>query len=142
MNTARFVFCEQNGRWEAWTGCHTALRTYTTQSLEECWNHLRAAPASLIVVELTSCPIKSMIEFLVDVRERNPKARVMVVGSRADLPLIWLLREAGAVAAYFDPYSARWLARLAERHFAGLPQGSESVEQQVFRRLPWADFID
>jgi len=140
MNNARFVFCEQRGSWAAWTGRHTDLRPYEVQSLDECWDHLRAAPASFIVVELTFCPIKSMIEFLVRVRERNPDGRVMVVGSRADGRFEWLLREAGAVAAFFDPRSSEWLARLAERHFASVPWDGASVEQQIFDRLPWADF--
>lgn len=140
MSNARFVFCEQRSRWAAWTGRHADLRSYEVQSLDECWDHLRAAPASLIVVELTSCPIKPMIEFLVQVRERNPDGRVMVVGSRADCRFEWLLREAGAVAAFFDPRSAEWLARQAERHFASVPRDGESVEQQIIDRLPWGDF--
>jgi len=142
MDKARIVFCEPYGRWSAWVRGYADLRIHEVRSMNECWEHLSEAPASFVVVELTACPIKSMIEFLVQVRERSPLARVVAVGSRAERQFEWLLREAGAVAAYFDPQSAEWLARQAVRHFDGLSVGNESVTQQIFDRLPWADFAD
>ena len=135
------VVCERRGIWAAGLRRHLPrqLRVCETRTLADCRRELTAAPASLVVVELTESNVAGALDLVVDVVRSFPWARVVAVAERGWEPYEWLLREAGAIHFITSPRKADMLARLAVRHVARLPVPPTTLVAEIWDSLPWHD---
>ncbi len=141
---ARLIVCEQTGEWAVALRRELgpeAPRVQETRSIAECWEALCAAPASLIVVELTAARVEELLRRMVRLQRDFPLARVAVVAERGFSDYEWLLREAGAVHFICSPRQSGTMARLACRHLAQVPAPQRSLTQQIWANLPWVKRI-
>jgi hypothetical protein len=136
----RVIVCERGGAWavalrrelgEAAPGVHQ------TNSLADCWDALAAAPASLLVVELTARGAASLLDRIGRLPREFPLARVVVVADRRLRAYQWLMREAGAVHFTCSPRRMAAVARLARRHMAQIPQPPQDAVERIWAGLPW-----
>lgn len=142
MQSARIIVCEKTGSWAA--ALRRALsptrhRVHETRSLAECRRELAQSPASLIAVEVTMENCETLLERLLDLTRRFPKARAITFGSRALKPLECLVREAGATDVLLSPRRIADAARLIERHVAQATGDQLPFRQAIWNRLPWSD---
>lgn len=138
---ARLIVCEPSGRWAVALrrqSAATAPRVYETRSLADCWQMLAEAPASFVVVELSTGNAVALLQRMARLQRDFPLARVAVVADRALAGYEWLLREAGAVHFLCSPRQCGPLADLALRHLAQAPPPPRSLTDQIWAGLPWA----
>lgn len=135
------IVCERSGQWAAGLRRHLPpeIRLRETRGLADCRSELAAAPASLVVVEVTAANLDAALELLADAGRRFPLARVVAVAQRGSEFYEWLLREAGAIHFTTSPRAADVLARLAVRHAARLPLPRTAFVTQIWDALPWQD---
>jgi ActR/RegA family two-component response regulator len=137
----RVIVCERSGKWGA------ALRRELprdislreTRSLSECVTALREAPASFLVVELTTANTAGVVELLVRLSREHRWARAAIVAERGLADGEWSLREAGAIHFVTSPRKVAELARLATRHAEWVPRPKRSMTLQVWDSLPWPE---
>jgi DNA-binding NtrC family response regulator len=142
MQSARIIVCEKTGSWA--TALRRALsstthRVHETRSLAECWRELEHSPASVIAFELTMENCEAVLEWLLDLSRRFPRARAIAMGPRLLKPFESLVREAGATHVLLSPRGVADAARLIERHVAQTPDDQLPFRQSVWSRLPWGN---
>ena len=142
MQLARVIVCEKTGQWAVALRrllSPAGHRVYETRSWAECWDELARSPASLLALELTPHNGEALLKRLVELAQRFPQARAIVVGERGLERYEWALREAGATHAVFASQRlAAAAARLIERHLALAPQPRLTLRETIGRRLPWS----
>ncbi len=149
---ARLIVCEHAGRWAValrrelaarpFGGARSVphrweLRVYETRSLADCWEMLAEAPASFVIVELSTGGAAALLGQMARLGRDFPLARVAVVADRSLAGYQWLMREAGAVHFVCSPRQAGPLAHLAAGHLAQAPAPRRSLTQQIWAGLPW-----
>lgn len=158
-SSGRLIICEPTGRWAvALRRELTSYRELTgdnpveeTRSVAECWERLRNAPASFVVVELTRKNVDTLLKYMVHLEWRFPLARVAVVARRNPADCEWaalyerLTRQAGAV--FFgtslrseEPHGVRALAGVAFRHLQQSPHPRRTISEEIWATLPWRSF--
>jgi hypothetical protein len=140
--TARLLVCEKSGEWAAALRRSAAELAAShvvgeTRSLAECREALEAAPASMIVFEISLANLEMVLSWMVEL-DRFPLARAIVVGGREIGPYEWLLREAGALHVALAKRSLRPVATLALRHLAAYPPEPTGIVERIFANLPWS----
>jgi hypothetical protein len=135
------IVCERSGVWAAALArsLDSAIRVRQTRSLAECLDELRAAPASLMMLELVPENIAGVLCLLESLERRFPMARAAVVADRSLGHHDALLREAGAVHFTTSPRQMPLLARLAQRHASRTPRVPVPLAVRVWSSLPWGD---
>src|SRR5207247_1424188 len=107
-----------------------------TRSLDECQDELAAAPASLVVLELSQGNLDGLPRHLTDWNRRFPLARAIVVAERKWEPYEWLMREAGAIDFISSPRRLAPLAGVVRRHLGRLPATLSDPAEQIWSSLP------
>jgi hypothetical protein len=135
------IICERTGSWATALRRHLPrdLRLRETRNLADCRGELAAAPASLVVVEVSESNLAAVVELAVDVERMFPWARMVAVASRGCEAWEWLLREAGAIHFTTSPRTADTLARLAARQTARIPTARGTLVAEVWDSLPWPE---
>jgi hypothetical protein len=139
INKPCLIVCERKGIWAAAARRRlpSEIRVRETRSLADCRREMTAAPASLVVVEVTQASLSGALELVADARRRCPLTRVAAVADRGCEAYEWLLREAGAIHFSTSPRDADVLVRLAVRHAARLPAARTSFAAEIWDSLPW-----
>jgi hypothetical protein len=135
------IVCERSGAWAAALRRHLPreLRLRETRTLADCRHELTAAPASLLVVEVSESNLGGVLDLAADVERLFPWARLVAVAPRGGEACEWLLREAGAIHFTTSPRSAAVLARLAARHAARIPLPRATPVAEIWDSLPWQE---
>lgn len=142
MTSARCIICERTARWASALRRplqRRGVRVYETRSLEDCWQEVAAHPASVVGVEVTRANLASVVPWLTRLGPASPRARVVACVDRELISAQWLLREAGAVHVQLSPREITPLVRLIHRHLDAAPPNPDTLRQQIWQRLPWAD---
>lgn len=142
MQSARIIVCEKTGSWAS--ALRRALssnrnRVYETRSLAECGRELEQHPASVVALELTMENSEALVERLLDLSRRFPRARAIALGQHALKPLECLIREAGATHVLLSSRGVADAARLIERHMAEATSDQLPFRQSMWSRLPWGN---
>src|SRR5262249_28070256 len=139
----RLIVCERTTFWAAalrrlLSECEIQVRQ--TRSLDECRKELAAAPASLVVLELSPGNVLGVLQCLTDWNGEFPLARPVVVAERGLAAFEWLVREAGAVDFISSPRRLGFLAGIARRHAERLPVSLSDPAEQIWSTLPWSAY--
>jgi len=138
---ARIITSEPSGRWAV------ALRrelggeatVEEARSVAECWQRLADAPASMVVVEVTTGNVEALLARLAQRQREFPRSRVAVVAERRLAGYEWLLREAGAVMFVTSPRRLAPLAAAARRHLEAQPEPAVGTAERIWAGLPWSE---
>jgi hypothetical protein len=135
------IVCERSGAWAAALRGHLPreLPLRETRTLADCRQELAAAPASLLVVEVSDSNLGGVLDLAADVEHIFPWARLVAVAARDGEDREWLLREAGAIHFTTSPRTAATLARLAARHAARIPLPRAALVAEIWDSLPWQE---
>jgi hypothetical protein len=161
---ARCIVCERTGRWAVALRRAAAarqqagqpldgpaLRLVQTRSLPDCWSALRAAPASAVVLEVTSTNLPAALDAATRMRRWFPSACLLVAAQRGLEEWEPLLREAGAALVTTSPRRLGGWVRAIERHAARVQTESESraalpaelplaeLAERLAGSLPWPE---
>jgi DNA-binding NtrC family response regulator len=139
---ARCVVCEREGRWAVALRRALERRKVVprqTRSIDECEAELKAAPASLLAVELTETNLDGILELLARVTQHYPKARTIILAERGLRSHEWLLREAGALHFETSPRRIERLASVIYRHLARAPKRASNLSEAIWNALPWSN---
>lgn len=140
------IVYERSGQWAArWRHivaegpprCEQAGALREARSLAECRELLVEQPAGFLVMELQQSQVDAACQLLLDLHRLAPRVASGVVSTPELAGHEWLLRELGAVHYITSPRKLREMVAVADRHLAGLPQVELSLEDRVWRRLPW-----
>lgn len=137
----RLIVCERRGLWAALIrlGLPPEFPLRETRSLAECRAELAAAPASVLVVEITPARLSGTLDLVADAPRLFPLASIVVVGPRDSASCESLVREAGAVHFTTSPSAAAEIARLTLRHAERVPRPRTSLAAQIWESLPWPE---
>jgi hypothetical protein len=139
--TCRLIVCEKTNRWA--TGLRAAvgrdrLQIVETRSLTGCEAALSEAPASLAAVEVRAANLDQLVDFVVQLGRRFPRALVVALLAEETTSAERLMQEAGAIDVIGSVLDAPRVARLARRHFAACPPPELDLQELAGQRLPWA----
>jgi len=155
--TARLIVCERTGQWASALRrdlsdhslrSHSlrihglrihGLRIHETRNLDDAWNELRDASASLVIVEATRPRLAVVVTWLLRLGKVYPQAKAIVVGGADLVPAEWVLREAGAPLVHGSLRDPANVLRVALRHLAGCRLADRTWREQWFDRLPWSE---
>jgi hypothetical protein len=137
---ARLIVCERSGRWAVALRCHLAgagVRVHESRTFSDCWELLREAPGSFLVVEVTAAETEGLLRRLARLHREFPLARLAVVADRSQAGCQWLMREAGAVHFVCSPRQLGPLAGVVCRHLAQVPAPPQTLSERIWASLPW-----
>lgn len=143
--SARLIVCERTGRWASALRRDLGAsgpRVHETRHLDDVWSELKAARASLVVVEATLPRLAAVVNWLSRLGRDYPRARAIVVGDADVTAAEWLLREAGAPWVHGSLRDPAIVVRLARRHLGEFRSADRTWRQQRFDQLPWPDAAD
>jgi DNA-binding NarL/FixJ family response regulator len=144
MSLASFLVLEKKGRWAADFRRHlsaTEIRVREIRSYDECWDELRAAPASLVAIEVSRESLLRSWTFLSRVSREFADARTLVLTSAETAEWRWAWQDAGVVDVVFSWSQVARIVPIITRHLAMYPSRDRSFRQQIEDRLPWPDRI-
>jgi len=137
---ARLIVCERSGRWAIALRRQLAeagVQVHQSRGLADCWELLREAPGSFLVVEVAPAETEGLLRRLARLHREFPLARLAVVADRAGAGCQWLLREAGAVHFTCSPRQLGPLAGVVCRHLAQVPAPPQTLSDRLWASLPW-----
>jgi hypothetical protein len=139
MPTGQFILCEKSGRWALAlrSALRGRVRLVETRALTQCHAALRAAPTSIVALEITDKSLSPALDFLARVGEAFPAARVVVLLDGELQPAELLFREAGAADVFDSTLQAGAIVRLVQQHVALSPAEDLPLRKLVAARLPW-----
>ena len=143
MRSCQLIICERESQFAPALRrelANNASLVVETRSLAGSEAALAESPESLAVIEATAANLASVVDFLVRLRERYPRASVAVVLNCITINDESLFNEAGAIAVVRSVLEAPAIARLAERKFAAASKSELSLPEFVAQRLPWPGF--
>ncbi len=134
------IVCESRGGWAAALRpvLPAGVRVLESRSLAECQAHLLAAPASLIVVELTASNGSQVIECVESWRRRFPACAIVLAAARE--LAVWrdLAGEAGALYLLTSSRELADVATIFDRHYRRFPQPATATAERIWNELPLA----
>ncbi len=149
----RILVCEKHGKWarrllgwqsRAASSHNIAIRQ--VRVLNACLAELEAAPASLLVVDVTPANLAEVLKLTQKIDHCFPCALWIAVTEQEGgmhpegvSLLKEITREAGAVYFGSLPDDVVAIASIAQRHVAQVPQSKESLATQVWQALPWQE---
>jgi len=148
MQRVPIIVMERSGQWAAALRRELSSETarlIETRTLDECWRRLAEWPKGFAAIELTEERIEPLLAGLRQMERRFPKARAIVLASRALSPCADLLREAGAVHFVSSVRSLGPVAELVRRRASQmataseLSAGGDDLLAEVLADLPWSD---
>ncbi len=133
------IVFERTGAWAAALRrvLGGAIELRSTRSLAECRRELADARQSLVAVELTADSAPQVAEFIVWANEQMAPAQVVVLAPRELTGYADWLREAGAIHFIASPRRLGELERIVERRRARYPSRGQSLQAEIWERLPW-----
>jgi hypothetical protein len=141
MPCGRVIVCETSGDWAVAfrrAAGNSPLPLLETRSLAECRQHLVEAPASVVVLELTSAKLGEVAAFLGELH-RFPMTRAMVVTHRDLLVHAEPLRELGAMAVTAAQRHVPGLVETARRRLNRVAQPPKSWHETLLEKYGQPD---
>jgi hypothetical protein len=136
------LVCEKTGRWAIALRRALAMpsRLCETRSWAACWREVSARSDAIVAVEVLPGNVEAACQRLVDLTQRFPQVRVIVMADRSLRSAEWLFREAGAVHVLFAPDQWHRLRPMFRRFIDHLPPSPTPFREQVWASLPWARY--
>jgi hypothetical protein len=140
MTNCRLILCEKNPHFapavrRELTG--NSIQMIETRGLAACEAALAESPESLVAIETTVANLEAVVDFVLNLGSRYPRARAVALLNTDMAAAETLLAEAGAIAVFHSLLDAPALARLAERKAGGVSPEDLSLQEFVAERLPW-----
>ncbi len=136
MPIGRVILCESSGDWAVAfrrAAGKSPLPLLETRSLAECRQHLAEAPASVVVLELTSAKLGEVAAFLGELH-RFPLARAIVVTQRELVVYEQPLRELGAMVVTAALRHVPGLVETARRRLNRVAEPPKSWRETLLDR--------
>ena len=142
MAVRRCLICERSGIWA------TALRALwppngprivETRSWSDLLQALVEAPESLVCLEATEATPDEVVRRLALLHRDFPDARAIVLAIAPAVECETLWRECGAIEVASSPRDLTAATRLAARHCWRGTEREQTLRDELWRRIPWAD---
>jgi hypothetical protein len=145
MTRPALIVCEPTGQWATRLRQASAARPLPlveTRRPAEVWQHVAAAPTSMVALAWSDERRAEMCELTDQVARRFPKANVVALVERRRPNDGWLARELGAIHVCPSPRQVAVVVRLARRHLGPRaavehwPAMDDRIEE-IWQTLPW-----
>lgn len=141
MPQARWIICEQSGRWAALlrpmvAGWRASWREVRAPA--ECLEALTEAPTSFVTLELSPPRIDAGLDLLAAIQTGFPRACAAVVAARELAEYECLTRELGAVVFETSPRRLAPLVAAARRRFEAAGNDERTLVERIRADLPWS----
>jgi hypothetical protein len=139
----RLIVCEATGTWGI--GLRRALqnvswRIIETRSARDCFWQLAQHPVSIVAWEGAIERADALVGHLLHQNRFFPRCSAVVLCDRAAARFHSLWREAGAIHVVHSPRELDRMKKLVARHPIPLIARPESLEESIWKELPWNRF--
>lgn len=143
MPAVELIVCETTCHWSTFLRHEISVRSQERarirecRDLYECDELLQRHPASFVVLEVDTARLEATTMWLGRVESKFPHARMVALVERPTTEIEAILREAGALSVIASVRELATAVDLWRRHTARVLNGGQTVNEQVWDRLPW-----